>query len=457
LKTARVRILRPPPVRERLTTLLCALGALLVFAMLFVHTGVPGERDASAPTTAERNGSGLSGAMTWLKEEGIRTDSLRERFGTLAKRADLAASGNLLVVLLPATTAFRTDEAVALESWIRAGNTVLILAALSDRPDWARSDRGLVGDLQLLSGLDAQAPADQSGGPRSARSRDAAAGANAQPLARGERSLARLARESGVLAEPERSALVPNRPHAYLDGVREAVGLSDFPPLNWTVKVPRDGFMLALAHDAGSGQGVLWTRPLGAGTIIISGLASLFTNRALGLVDNARLFSNIVASATGPGGSVIFDDEHQGLSAAYDPAKFYKDRRLYATLAIVAAVWLVWVLGGTQLQAPSVRISAPQETQLVRDTGLFLARVLRPAAAARRMFENFLVDIRDVLHDGGKADDAALWNWLDRHPRLARADVAQLKSWHAAAFADQKVPLVRLRNLIVRTKRLLTA
>jgi Domain of unknown function (DUF4350) len=441
-------------VRERLTTLACALGALFVFALLFVHTGAPGAGDAPAPTTAERGGDGLLGAMTWLKEEGIRTTSLRERFGVLARQPGLSATGNLLVVMLPATTAFRTDEAAALDSWVRAGNTLLILAALSDRPDWARSNRGLAGDLQLLSGLEAQAPHDPAAARPGMRLSPAhptgtAAAAAGQPAANNIRARA--------LAEPQRSALIPNRPHAYFDGVQEAVALSDFPPLNWTVQVPRDGFMLALAHEASSGAGVLWVRPLGAGTILVSGFASLFTNRALGLADNARLFANIVASATGPGGAVIFDDEHQGLSAAYDPAKFFKDRRLYATMAIVAAVWLVWVLGGTQLQAPGVRIPAPQETQLVRDTGLFLARVLRPAAAARRLLGNFLLNIRHVLHDGGDAQDAALWQWLEQHPRLAGADVAQLKAWYAEAYAGHKVPLVPLRNLIVRTERLLTA
>lgn len=433
-------------MRERLTTLACALGALLVFAMLFVHTGAPGERDAAAPTTAERRGNGLLGLMTWLKEEGIHTVSLRERFGALAKLPGLSASGNLLVVMLPATTAFRTEEAVALDNWIRAGNTLLVMAALSDQPDWAPSDRAVAGDLQLLTGLEVQdAPAHKTG---------ATAGTGEE---KGDRSVERVARTALMLTAPQRNALVPNRPHAYVEGVREALALSDFPPQEWTVKVPRDGFMLSLAHDRNSGVGVLWVRPLGAGTIVVSGFASLFTNRALGLADNARLLANIVAAATGLGGSVIFDDEHQGLSAAYDPDKFYKDRRLYATMAIVAAVWLVWVLGGTRLQAPSVRIAAPRETQLVRDTGVFLARVLRPAAAARRMFENFLQNIRRLLHDGGSAEDSTLWGWLEQHPRLARADVAQLKAWYTEAYADQKVPLVRLRNLIVRTERLLAA
>jgi hypothetical protein len=432
--------------RERLTTLACALGALLVFGMLFVHTGPPGERDASAPTTAERRADGLLGVMTWLKEEGIPAVSLRERFSVLAKSPGLSPVGNLLIVTLPAATAFRTDEAVALDGWIRRGNTLLILAALSDRPAWARSDRGLLGDLQLLSGLEAQA---QDLHPKP--------GTPAKGVDRDIRLLERAARGSLMHSEPIRSNLIPNRPHPYLEAVHRAAAFSDYPPMQWSMKVPRDGFMLALAHQESTQEDVFWARPMGAGTILVSGFASLLSNRALGLEDNARLLANIVASTTGAGGSVIFDDEHQGLTAAYDPAKFYKDRRLYATLAVVAAVWLVWVLGGTQLQAPAVHVPAPQETQLVRDTGLFLARVLRPAAAARRLFDNFFLGIRGVLHDGRSIEEAALWRWLEQHPRLAGSDVAQLKSWYVQAYADQKVPLVRLRNLIVRTERLLTA
>ncbi len=417
-----------------------------MFAVLFVHTGAPGQRNEAAPTTAERRGNGLLGLMTWLQEEGIHTVSLRERFGALTRLPRLPASGNLLIVMLPATTAFRTEEAVALDTWVRGGNTLLVMAALSDQPDWASSDRAVAGDLQLLTGLEVQAaPAHKSG---------AAAGTGEE---KGERSVERFARRALMLTAPQRNVLVPNRPHAYVEGVREAIALSDFPPQEWTVKVPRDGFMLSLAHDKNSGAGVLWVRPLGTGTIVVSGFASLFTNRALGLADNARLLANIVASTTALGGAVVFDDEHQGLSASYDPDKFYKDRRLYATMAIIAAVWLVWVLGGTRLQPPAVRVAAVQETQLVRDTGVFLARVLYPPAAARRMFENFLQNIRRLLHDGGSPEDAALWRWLEQHPRLARADVAQLQSWYTKAYADQKVPLVPLRNLIVRTERLLAA
>jgi len=92
------------------------------------------------------------------------------------------------------------------------------------------------------------------------------------------------------------------------------------------------------------------------------------------------LLANIVTATVRPKGAVLFDDEHQGLAAAYDPAKFYNDPRLYGTIGVLAAVWLIWVLGGTRLRLPAMRLPAPREAELVRATGGFLARVLRPAA-----------------------------------------------------------------------------
>jgi hypothetical protein len=188
----------------------------------------------------------------------------------------------------------------------------------------------------------------------------------------------------------------------------------------------------------------------------VSGFGSLFSNRALGLADNARLLANIVGARVQAGGAVLFDDEHQGLAAAYDPAKFYSDPRLYGTIGVLAAVWLIWVLGGTRLRLPATRMPAPREAELVRATGGFLARVLRPAAAARRMFEQFFRRLSARSRRGAQADGLP-WEWLEHQPRLRRADVQQLKDWYARAYSDRRVPLTRLHNLIVRTERQLAA
>ena len=91
-------------MRERLITLACALGALAVFVTLFWSGNSSSEERVSRPTTAERGDNGLLGAMSWLKAEGIRTLSLRERFSTLAKHRELPPTGNLVIVTLPAAS-----------------------------------------------------------------------------------------------------------------------------------------------------------------------------------------------------------------------------------------------------------------------------------------------------------------------------------------------------------------
>ncbi len=422
-------------MRERLITLGCALGSLVVFAALFVRGEEAGSRRVALPTTVERHGNGLLGAMSWLTAEGIRTFSLRERFDTLAKRPDLPRAGNLLIMTMPVATPFRVAEVRALDQWIRAGNTLLVLAALSDRPDWGAGGLGVHNDLQLLTGLDFETVRAREPAPDSA---------------------ARRIEALRELAQPQRATLLPNRAHPYLRGVQEVIALSDYAPQAWTVRVPRDGFVLSLAHQRESGEAVLWMRPAGSGSIIVSGFGSLFSNRALGLADNARLLANIVGAAVQVGGAVLFDDEHQGVAAAYDPAKFYNDPRLYGTIGVLAAVWLIWVLGGTRLRLPATRMPAPREAELVRATGGFLARVLRPAAAARRMFEQFFRRLSARTHRGSQRDRLP-WEWLEHHPRLRRADVQQLKDWYAQAHSDRRVPLTRLHNLIVRTERQLAA
>jgi hypothetical protein len=410
-------------VKERLITFICALGALALFFTMFIHDDSHGfgGNEVPRPTTEQRGANGYQAAMQWLGHEHIRTISLRERYDRLPRK-NLPATGNLLMVTLPATAVFKTEEFRPLDHWVREGNTLLVLAALSDTPDWAFSLGGMTsGDLNLLTGLEFE----------SSKSRDLRA---RNPLDSKE-TIVRLPLH---FSEPRPYTLVANREHAYFTGVQKVVALTDYESQSWAVKVPYEGFVLTLAHDRDTGEGAFWTRPLGAGRIIVSGFGSIFTNRALGLADNARLLSNIIATNLGPRGAVLFDDVHQGLGANYDPAKFYRDPRLHLTIAVVAGLWLSWVLGGTRLRLPISRTPVPREAELVHATGGFLARVLTPAAAARRMFDHFL--------------ERRPWELLERQPRIAAADLAQLKMWFSQ-LDTERVPLVRLHNLMVKINR----
>jgi hypothetical protein len=336
-----------------------------------------------------------------------------------------------------------------------------VLAALRDRPGWAQYPFVMANDLQLLTelslapALEQQAersPPRRPAAPSPADRRERSSRPPPQAKQRAERGAARLTRLASELSSPELATLVPNRAHPYFTGVTRAEALSDYAPLGYSVAIPRDGFALSLAHEKGSAEDAFWVRPRGEGTIIVSGFGSLFSNRALGRADNARLLANLIGASVAADGVVVFDDEHQGLSDTYDPARFYRDPRLYGTLAVIAAVWLSWVLGANRLHTPLVRAVAPREVELVRTTGLYLARVLRPAAAARRLLEQFLQRLSTAV-GAGAADPARLWAWLESHPRLSRAEVQQLREWHVAACANRNVPLIRLHNLIVRTER----
>ncbi len=427
-------------MKERLTTLACALGALALFLAMIMHgDDANSAGDTPRPTSEEGGPNGYHGAMTWLDRQHIRTVSVRERFNQLAALPQMPAAGNLLIVTLPAATAFKTEEFRSLESWVRAGNTLLVLAALCDNPNWAfMAGRPAGNDLSLLTGMQFQMITAHKGSP------------SANEVG------ARIVATAHAFAQPRRETLIPNGAHAFFEGVQVAVGLSDYPAQSWTVKIPYDGFFLSLARQRETGESVLWMRPLGRGRVIVSALGSLFTNRALGEAGNGQLLANLVGETLGPGGAVLFDDMHQGLGAAYDPAKFYSDPRLYATVGIAAALWLSWVLGSTRLLVPVKQPRVPRESELVQTTGRFLARVLTNDAAARGLFEHFFRRVRERLRVGS-ARTSPPWGLLEGHPGIAAAELRQLKQWYAAACESRRVPLVRLHNLILKIDRHLTA
>src|SRR6185503_3788953 len=108
-------------------------------------------------------------------------------------------------------------------------------------------------------------------------------------------------------------------PHALLQGVHTLGLETDYVPKEWSLRIPYDNFVLTLARDE-KGEGALFEQHLGAGRVLLCAGGSLFTNRAIGNADNARLFANIVSTRVARDGVVLFDDLRQGLSANYDPA-----------------------------------------------------------------------------------------------------------------------------------------
>jgi hypothetical protein len=450
-------------MRDRLISLLLAIGALLAFYGLWLNPRASFDPDADAarPTSSERRGNGYAGLVEWLQASGVRTRSLRERYTSL-KDLDLPSRGNLLVLTLPAVEVFRNEEFAALDQWVRNGNTLLLMAALVDQPGWgARRASGAVAEIESLTGLEFE----------SAEGREQRL--DPTPLAQRVREADELearreAGEEDVPDEPVEKAdgeaapqesrdevlnieLTATGPHVLLREVARLHLDSDYGDgEDWALRIPFDSFVLTLARTP-KGEGALFEQKLGDGSILISAGGTLFTNRALGEADNARLFANIVAARVPTTGVVLFDDLRQGLSASYDPARFYKDPRLFTTLAVLIGLWLVWVVGSTRLRAPVLERRDPSEAELVRHAGGLIARTVVSHQSARRLFDHFFAGVTRARRGASgtlNPERGELWQWLERHAAIRPQELDQLKTWYAEAHAERKVPLVQLQNLL---------
>ena len=353
-------------MRERGVAFLLALAALAAFYGLWLRPSPSFDPDAdiARPTTAERRGNGYAGLYEWLQRSGVEVRSLRERYGSLPD-LDLSPRGNLLILSLPAVEVFHSDELSALDRWVRRGNTLLINAALLDQPDWAaRRSAGAVVEIESLTAIEFETPkvreARLDDTPLAQRVREADArdarrkGDGEDDEDEDEESEDEFDLERGKLLEvPGKITLTATGPHVLLEGVKTLELVTDYTAEDWSLRMPYDNFVLTLARTA-AGEGALFEQRVGEGRVLLSAGGSLFTNRALGNADNARLFGNIVSARMSRDGVVLFDDLRQGLSASYDPARFYEDPRLYKTMFIVLGLWLVWVLGSTRLRAPPI-------------------------------------------------------------------------------------------------------
>jgi hypothetical protein len=449
-------------MKERLVTLLLAVLSLYFFYTLFL--GSPGRADGETvrrPTTLERSGNGYYALQEWLQRSGVPTQSWRDRYSKLPQQG----SGSLLIVTLPGRISVRTDEIAPLDAWLRRGNTLLVLAALADRPDWALGSGGVNSDLNAITGLEFESvlgrrqrlrpplpPIDPDKEAQEIADKDSDSNFDPDDSDAMEDAVDDVIADTRqVLSEPAVRPAVPTAPHPWFEGVARIESLSDYRATDWVLRMPYDVMVLAHAREPNSREAVFWSRNLGAGRILVSAYGGLLTNRVLTRADNARFLSNVVRSSVSRGGQVLIDDLHQGVSNLYDPEKFFKDPRLHRTLWILLALWFIWVLGATRLRTPQANITAPREADLVTAAGNFYARLLKPAAGARHMFEYFFAHLRRRLQL--PRDAAPPWQWLDERSGLAAEDLTRLRAWYAAAYTEQNVPLRDLQKLLVKLTR----
>jgi hypothetical protein len=411
-------------MRERLLVLVLAAGALALFYALFFPK--PQSRrlgfENGLPVTTEIRPDGYMAVWQWLGKERIPRASLRLQYDRLGGLLE-SPRGNVMLVTMPQRVVPREAELEALESWIARGNTLLIVAALDDSPPWAAGtvDSLMRERIQRLMGLGFSAPA----------------GAKSDLQAYGIRRL----------------EIHPNGNFPLLGNIRHLETLR-YPARSWHATMVDERLPLELASRRDNGEPVIWLERSGAGQVILCTVASLLSNAGVLHADNAQLLANVIGWSRGSGGTVVFDDAHQGLTAFYDAKAFFADPRLHATLGWIVLLWLAFVLGSQPLRVRLREWHPLDETAYVEAGGRYLAAVVRPADAAQRLIDDFLDWLRARLRLGsGNSEEArTVWQWLEAQPCVSTAEYRKLQECYASACGGGRVDLIRLQNLLAQLR-----
>jgi uncharacterized protein DUF4350 len=403
-----------------------ALAALALFWLLmFPKPAGPHEANAR-PLSTEAGAAGVLALTRWLKAERVPVVAWRRRFDGLSGAA--IPAGNVLITFMPHAMPVRRAELAALDAWLRAGNTLVVMAALADTPRWSAANYpfGFRDQLQRITRLKfdvADAPSSDS-----ERARAAVDAALAPP---------------SISIEPVATAAGP---HPLFAGVAALESRSDLPASRWTATPMDLSPVLELARRADTREAAVWIKAFGAGTMIVSAFASPLSNEALGAAGNARWLANVIGFSLQPGGSVYLDDAHQGATDLYDPNAFFGDPRLHSTLWWIVLVWFLFVVGARALVPAAAGKPPVDDAAMLRVTGEFYATAVTPQAAGERLIEHFFNAIRRRL--GFDEDGAPLWDWLAGHARISPTEVAELRALHATLRDGRAVNLERLQTLL---------
>lgn len=394
-----------------------AAGALVLFYVLFFPKSRADSGEIVRPLSRESRSEGYLAVWRWLEEQHIRTVSLPYRYDRLPSLLP-NPTGNLLLITLPQEVPARALELQKLASWVERGNTLLIMAAIHDTPPWSLEVEPLLKEkVEQLTGMHVDTPATAKADLKT------------------------------LLAE--RLDIVPRGEHPLLAGVRHITAAAKLPARGANLQGPDGTLALELASRADSGEPALWLMRRGAGQILLSSVATPFSNAAVALTDNARFLANIIAWCCAAGATVVFDDAHQGATAYYDGKAFFADTRLHHTLWWIVFLWLALMLGALPLRA-APRVWQPvDERAYVEASARYFANVVPASDVAQRLIESFL---RRLAAGNHPDREPPLWKMFDQDPRVSDRQRRALHELYEHACMGKRVALVRLQNLLAQLR-----
>ena len=432
-------------MNDRLITLAGGVAALLIVIALLLPPGSMTPANDSRPTTTDRGIYGLQGLKTWLDQNHIPAISLRRRYSSLQLDTRLADSGNLIIISIPHITTPSRIELGALSDWIAQGNFILLLAAVNDRPDWSFQGGLDLASLPEALGLDFTSETEEQA-------------ADEQQTPKEPLSINIYDASSVLLGEDRRALSV--KP-AFIHPAMQNIGsIATFRSLLYDVAdttvagASRDRQLLPLLVRDNRPEVVLWEFRAGGGGGWISSHPDLFGNVTLGLADNARLFSNLLAAELGEDGYVIFDDMHFGISDLYDPDNFFSDPRLHNTLLFLGLFWLVYLIGySNRLAPPDEKQQPPRASDFVEAMAGFFARRLTTCATGRGILDHFYADVRHLYRITDP--HIPVRELLRSNSMVLETDIHALEQLEHKIGNKKKINLTRLTRIIDRIKRTL--
>jgi hypothetical protein len=425
-------------MKDRLVTLAGGLLALYLVFILLVPKTQPDF--ASYPRMSDNGRHGLSILKDWLAHENIPAIALRKRFDELVNDARLPEQGNLLVMHSPQYHPLRDNEVDWLRSWLSQGNTLLLLVAHSDYPEWSaiQDFDDVVNRYTVLFELGFDLSLGNSSDADNKKTSEVSLFDPFNlPGPETQTEFTLVASHDTPLFQHVGQLVVPGQPyggHSYELGARE----------NYRATLP-------LVNEKDSASPAIWQVRIGQGTAIISRFASLLGNDTLARADNAQFIMNLFNLYRGQQGMVIIDDMHQGASDLYDPQAFYADPRLHATLWFLFAFWLLYLVGRSNRIAPPVSAQKTMHAvDFVRAVGGLFARRLNRQTTAQAMFKHFFNDIRAQY--GRVQNGEPAWDILENAPRVPQNDISKLRKYYAAP-EGAAAKLVPLHNLLLNTRK----